>query len=126
MFLPRFDWHMALANRVALQRAGITRDTPDPPGGRIERDTATGEPTGIVKDAAMELVLGVVPKPAFHDLELAVLKALGEARRAGVTSVHDIAEEAHIPVYKKLEGEGKLTVQDLFASPSRGISEADA
>jgi hypothetical protein len=120
VFLPRFDWHMALANSVALKRAGITRDTPDPPGGRIERDPTTGEPTGIVKDAAMDLVLGVIPKPAAHDLELAVLKALGEARRAGVTSVHDVAEEAHIPVYKKLEGDGKLTCRIYARLPLAG------
>jgi len=123
VFLPRFDWHMALANTAALERAGITRDTPDPPGGKIERDATTGEPTGIVKDAAMDLVLGVVPKPAFHDLEHAVLKALGEARRAGVTSVHDIAEEAHIPVYKKLEGEGKLTCRIYARLPLAGYQK---
>lgn len=109
VFTNRFDWHMALANTVALQRAGITRDTPDPPGGTIERDPVTGEPTGILKDAAMDLVTRVIPRPTPGELEHAVLQALDVARRHGVTSVHDIAEEEHIPVYHKLECVQKLT-----------------
>lgn len=53
VFVSRLDWHMAVANSVALKIAGITRETPDPPGGTIVRD-ASGEPTGLLKDAAMD------------------------------------------------------------------------
>lgn len=123
VFINRFDWHMALANSVALQKAGVTRDTPDPPGGTIERDPATGEPTGILKDAAMDLVSRVMPRHTPGELEHAVLQALDVARRNGVTSVHDISEEEHIPVYHKLEGAGKLTCRIYARLPIAGIAK---
>jgi predicted amidohydrolase YtcJ len=122
-FLNRSDWHMGLANAVALQRAGITKDTPDPPGGTIEHDPATGEPTGIVKDAAMEMVTRVIPRPTPGELEHAILQALDVARRNGVTSVQDIGEEEHIPIYHKLEGEQKLTCRIYARLPIAGMSK---
>lgn len=122
LFLPRFDWHMALVNSAALVAAGITRDTADPPGGKIERDPATGEPTGIVKDAAMELVLARMPKPTAADLEQRVRDALEVARRNGVTSIHDIAEETHIPVYRKLADAGELTCRIFARLPLSGYA----
>jgi predicted amidohydrolase YtcJ len=123
VFINRFDWHMALANGVALQKAGITRDTPDPPGGMIERDPATGELTGILKDAAMDLVTRVIPRATPGDLEHAVLQALDVARRNGVTSVHDIAEEEHVPVYHKLEGVHRLTCRIYARLPIAGMTK---
>lgn len=122
LFLPRFDWHMALVNSAALAAAGITRDTPDPAGGKIERDPATGEPTGIVKDAAMDLVLSRMPKPTMAALEQRVRDALDVARRNGVTSIHDIAEEAHIPVYRKLADAGELTCRIFARLPLSGYA----
>jgi len=83
VFINRFDWHMALANSVALGKAGITRETPDPPGGTIVRDPATGEPTGMLKDAAMDLVTRVMPRSTPGELEHAVLQALDVARSNG-------------------------------------------
>jgi predicted amidohydrolase YtcJ len=121
VFLNRFDWHMGLANTKALQKAGITRDTTDPPGGTIERDPATGNPTGILKDAAMDLVTRVIPRPTPGDLEHAVIQALDVARRNGVTSVQDISEEEHIPIYHKLEGEQRLTCRIYARLPIAGM-----
>jgi predicted amidohydrolase YtcJ len=120
LFLPRFDWHMALVNSAALAAAGITRDTPDPAGGKIERDPATGEPTGIVKDAAMDLVLAQMPKPTAAEIERRVRDALDVARRNGVTSIHDIAEEPHIPVYRTLADAGELTCRIFARLPLSG------
>ena len=60
VFLSRYDGHSALANSAALRLAGITSQTPDPPGGAIVRD-AQGNPTGDLKDAAMDLVFKVIP-----------------------------------------------------------------
>jgi predicted amidohydrolase YtcJ len=120
LFLPRFDWHMALVNSTGLAAAGITRDTPDPAGGKIERDPVTGDPTGIVKDAAMDLVLARMPKPTAADLERRVRDALDVARRNGVTSIHDIAEETHIPVYRKLADAGELTCRIFARLPLSG------
>ncbi len=120
LFLPRFDWHMALVNSAALAAAGITHATPDPAGGKIERDPGTGEPTGIVKDAAMDLVLARIPKPIAAELERRVRDALAVAKKNGVTSIHDIAEEAHIPVYRKLADAGELTCRIFARLPLAG------
>ena len=62
MALVRIDGHAIWANSAALRRAAIDRHTPDPPGGRVERDGA-GEPTGILVDTAQELVRRVEPRP---------------------------------------------------------------
>ncbi len=64
VFVSRLDGHMALANTLALKLGGVTSDTKDPPGGTIVRDPKTGEPTGILKDAAMDFVSGKIPEPA--------------------------------------------------------------
>src|SRR5215510_63808 len=67
VFVSRLDGHMALANSLALKLAGVTKQTKDPPGGLIVRDKRTGEPTGILKDAAMNLVWRVIPAPSFEE-----------------------------------------------------------
>jgi len=120
VFLPRFDWHMAVVNSPALRLAGITRETPDPPGGKIERDSSSGEPTGLLKDAAMDLVLKVIPPPTPARMEQCVKSALDVARKNGVTSIHDISEEAHIPIYAKLAREGELTCRIYSRLPLSG------
>lgn len=120
LFLPRFDWHMALVNSAALAAAGITRTTPDPTGGKIERDPVTGDLTGIVKDAAMDLVLACIPRPTAATIEQRVRAALEVARKNGVTSIHDIAEQPHIPVYRKLAGAGELTCRIFARLPLAG------
>jgi predicted amidohydrolase YtcJ len=56
VFISRYDGHMGLANSIALKLAGITKKTPNPPGGEIVRDSKTGEPTGILRDEATNLV----------------------------------------------------------------------
>ena len=61
VLVSRLDGHMALANSLALKLAGITRDTPDPQGGEIVKDKKTGEPTGILRDNACDLVTAVIP-----------------------------------------------------------------
>lgn len=123
VFVNRLDGHMGLANSVALRLAGITAATPDPDGGTIEHDPHTLEPTGILKDLAMDLVLRVIPPPTGAQLESAVLRALAEARRFGVTSIHDIAAPEHIPVYRKLEASGKLTCRICARLPLAGYRE---
>ena len=90
VFLSRYDGHAGLANSLALELAGVTKDTPDPVGGVIVRDPKSGEPTGILKDEAQELVAKVIPRPTESEMEEALRAALKEAARVGLTSVHDI------------------------------------
>lgn len=111
VFVNRLDGHMALANSQALKLAAITRDTPDPPGGTIVRD-AQGEPTGVLKDAAMGRVYGAMPAPSEDEIAEAVRAAMRYAAANGVTSVQDMsASPESLRVYQSLLGRGELTVR---------------
>jgi predicted amidohydrolase YtcJ len=108
VFVDRLDGHMGLANSCALKLAGITRDTKDPDGGLIVRDAKTGEPTGILKDAAKSLMSRVIPEPSF-DAKLAAGRAASEhAARFGVTSVQDMSAGDDVGVYQELLRRGQL------------------
>lgn len=87
--VSRLDGHMYLLNSVALRLAGIDRNTPDPPGGAIERNPA-GEPTGVVKDAGKALVDRVVPPPPFEREDEALRVGIDHALARGVTQVHNM------------------------------------
>ncbi|MCC6398039.1 MAG: amidohydrolase, partial [Bacteroidetes bacterium] len=111
VFVNRLDGHMALANSLALKLAGITRETPDPPGGTIVRD-AQGEPTGILKDAAMDPVYRVMPDASEAEILDAIRAALRYAAENGVTSVQDMSASPDIlSAYQDLLAKGELTVR---------------
>jgi len=106
--------HMALVNSLALKLAGITAATPDPPGGVIVRDPKTGEPTGVLKNRAMELVSARIP-PRKHDLaqhmQLAREK-LHTAARLGITGVSENLDEVFsLELYNRLLMRGELTLR---------------
>ena len=109
IFIKRIDGHMGLANSLALKSAGITKDTPNPPGGTIERNLQTGEPTGILKDSAMNLVYSIVPEPSENDYYKAAISALEEAKRNGITSIQDITLPNDLKTFQSLEKENKLS-----------------
>jgi predicted amidohydrolase YtcJ len=113
---------VAVVNSSALKIAGITRETPDPPGGRIERDPTTGEPTGmLMEDAAMNLVLARVPSYSEAQRLRAFALAMNEASELGVTSVQDNSVLwspdddnygwENFLVYQKLKEEGALKIR---------------
>jgi hypothetical protein len=111
VFVERLDGHMGLANSEALKLAGITRDTPDPPGGTIVRDAA-GEPTGVLKDGAMERLYRAIPAPSGDQIADAVRAAMRYAAENGVTSVQDMSAAPEIlRVYQTLLARGELTVR---------------
>ncbi len=116
VFVSRYDGHMALANSITLRLAGITAQTPDPPGGVIMHD-AQGNPTGALKDAAMDYVYKIAP-PLSHDARMrAVKRALAHAASLGVTSVqHMNPEYADIAIYSELLERGELTAR-IYAAP---------
>jgi len=123
VFVQRLDGHMGLANSLALRLAGITSATPDPHGGVIVRDPATGEPTGILKDTAMNILQAVIPKPTRSRNEQAVLHAMAEARRQGITSIHDITMPEDLDVFRGLDRERKLTVRIYTRLPLAGFRD---
>ena len=108
VFVSRIDGHVGLANSKALELVGITKNTPDPEGGLIERDE-DGNPTGILKDNAMDLVFKVIPPPSLEENIEAALRALEEARKFGITSVQDLTQPDEFEAYKKILADGKLT-----------------
>lgn len=108
VLVTRSDCHMALANSVALRLARISPETPDPEGGEIDRDDATGEPTGLVKDCAIALVRAVQPPISPSDLDRALRQALRHAASLGVTSVHDITEWEHWDLLRAFRERGDL------------------
>lgn len=111
VFVQRLDGHMALANSLALRLAGVTRETPNPPGGEIVRD-AQGEPTGVLKDAAMTAVYRVIPEPSGEQIEEALGAAMKYAAENGVTSVQDVSASPDVfAAYQRLLQRGELTVR---------------
>ena len=121
VFVQRLDMHMGLANARALAQAGITRETHDPPGGAIARD-ADGEPTGLLKDAAMSAMYAVIPKPSLEERVLAVRAALREAGRCGVTSLCDLQireEPDDLRAYQQVELTTRIHLYTPITSPER-------
>jgi len=117
VYVNRLDGHMCLANSVALQRAGITRTTPDPPGGTIVRDER-GDPTGILKDAAMDAVDRVIPDPTHDEIIEALKAAMKYAAEHGVTSVQDMsASPPVLQAYQELLADSELTVRVYAFQP---------
>src|SRR5919205_1394 len=117
VFVNRLDGHMALANSYALKLAGVTRDTPDPPGGLIVRDPKTGEPTGVLKDAAQSFVWKVFPEPSFEEKLEAARAATAHAAAHGVTSVQDMSAGNDVGVYQTLLERGELKTRIYAVSP---------
>jgi predicted amidohydrolase YtcJ len=106
----RIDGHIAIANTAALKAAGITAQTASPAGGKIDHD-AQGEPTGILREGAQELVLAKVPPPTQAQRRRAAELALANAAQWGITSAQDNSSWEDFLVYEELEREGKLTLR---------------
>lgn len=113
VFVNRLDGHMAVANSLALKLAGVTKDTKDVAGGVIVRD-ANGEPTGVLKDAAMDLVSRVIPDQTFEQRLASAEAATNYAASLGVTSAQDMQAGENLAVYQELLSEGKLKTR-LYA-----------
>jgi predicted amidohydrolase YtcJ len=123
--LWRLDGHMVLVNAQAMKLAGLDRNTKDVPGGEIERDQ-DGNPTGILKDAATDLVEKVMPPLTPEEQDRAMEAALKEAAAHGVTSVQNMADTSEDRLqpdmfreFEKMEHQGKLTVRIYEALPMR-------
>jgi predicted amidohydrolase YtcJ len=110
VFVQRLDGHMALANSLALRLAGVTSASRDPEGGTIVRDAA-GEPTGILKDNAAELVTHAIPEPSREMNLRAARAALKEAARFGVTTIQDNSSVDALRTYQDLRERGELTAR---------------
>ncbi len=122
-----YDGHTVWVNSKALQLANITRDTRNPNNGVIERD-AKGEPTGVLKEAAQNLIDSIVPQPSREEKLAAVQRAIAIAHQLGVTSVQEAGlGEVDIEILDTLRQDGRLPLRFYIALESRpGLTEQDA
>jgi hypothetical protein len=126
VYVIRYDGHEALVNTQVLKAAGVTRETKDPPGGVIVRDPKTGEPTGVLKDAAEQIARDVITPPSPAEFEATFRAGLAVARRLGVTSMQDMDYGREAPtgrfgdelrLMQRAEREGWLTARFYVIVP---------
>jgi len=129
--LWRTDLHLAWVNSRALQLAGITADTSDPDMGVIDRDQS-GQPTGILRELAINLVRRVMPSPTQDETDQAMQRVMTKVHRLGLTGVHDMrimGGEDGPPAFRawqRLRGERKLNLRVWMMLPGERLSEAIA
>lgn len=116
VFINRLDGHMSLANSLALKLAGVDKNTKNVPGGEIVRDK-DGNPTGVLKDAAMDYVYKVVPEFTFVQKMEYLQAATDYAASLGVTSVQDMSAGSDVGVYQEMLRQGKLKTRVYAVSP---------
>jgi predicted amidohydrolase YtcJ len=120
VFIQRIDGHMGLANSLALELAGITARTAPPDGGAIVKD-AQGDPTGMLKDNAMRLVMRVVPPPELEETIEKARAALAHAASVGVTTIQDMTASAReLKAYQALRAREQLPVR-ITSHQNHGI-----
>lgn len=114
VYLSRIDGHAAWVNKRALELAGISRETVDPSGGKIIRDVR-GNPTGVLIDAAMNLVLSKLPDLSEAEAQEALELAVSECVKYGITSVQDMGVDLRMIEFYKREIEGGAPMVRIYA-----------
>jgi len=117
------DEHALWVNSKALKLGGIGPDTPDPAGGRIERDLTTGEPTGYLTENAFHMVWNKVPSAPLSVSEKVVQSTIAQAYEVGITQVHDVGSERSFEVFQRLRLKNKLRLRVLHALPVAKLDE---
>src|SRR5947209_1510336 len=116
--LARYGARKAQGNAAATRAAALTKATPTPSGGEILRDLRTGEPTGIFKDRALDLVGHAIPDPSPAQRDSALARALAYAASLGVAATaHVSASWADLASYRRLEQAGRLTMRVALYLP---------
>ena len=111
VYLTSRDGHMGFGNSKALELAGITRDTQDPPNGRIIKGK-DGEPTGELQESAQRAIRKLIPDPTPDQVYDAFIRTMDEAAAAGLTAMHDAATSLKdLSLYEKAEADGKLKIR---------------
>jgi predicted amidohydrolase YtcJ len=111
MFLDRVDGHLAVANTRALQLAKITGASPDPLGGKIDRDES-GRPTGLLRDTAQRAIRAVIPPPTRAQRRRGLEIALADLAMHGLTSAQDYSPDwQNFQIYEELEKKGRLSAR---------------
>ena len=124
VYLESHDIHAAWVSSEALRLAGIDASTPDPEGGTIVRDPATGEPTGVLLENAKLLVAAHVPPTTAEERREALLEAQREVHRLGITGVHSVEQPTGLADFSDLEERGLLRLRVLQAVPLSFLDDA--
>jgi predicted amidohydrolase YtcJ len=125
VYLDAHSAHAAWVNSAALRLAGVTAETPDPPGGQIARDES-GNPTGVLFETAMELVASIIPKATPAQLAEQVKTAIARAHRGGLTCIHDFDGALAFQAYQVLRARGDLTLRIVKNIPVGLLDQAIA
>jgi len=131
LILWRSDLHLAVVNSRALQKTGISGDTPDPPEGVIDRDES-GQPTGVLRELAINLVTDVIPPPTEGETADAMRDGFAILHRLGLTGVHDyrIMGGADGPpafrALQRLHAAGEVGLRMWMHIPGERLDEAIA
>jgi predicted amidohydrolase YtcJ len=123
-YLRRKDGHSAWVSSAALRLAGIDRSTPDPAGGRIDRGV-DGEPTGILRETAMQLVAGLVPVAVEAELDDAMARALEALCVLGLTAVHSMDSARGFASLQRLHARGRLPLRVTYNLPLADLPSAE-
>ena len=123
--LVSYDGHSMWVNSKTLEEAKITKDTPDPAGGRIERDPETKEPSGTLRETAFKLVEDVIPDHSLEERKNALIEYQKMAAKVGVTLTHDpMLDTESVTAYNELAREGNLKMRfrgSITLEANRGI-----
>ncbi len=124
VILSRVCGHICVANSQALKIARITKETQNPQGGQIDKDSQTGEPTGVLRDEAMSLVWQHVPPPTKSELVAAIEAASRKVLSAGLTSVHALLKDSlYVEALQEARVKGKLGVRVYMGIPVELLDE---
>ena len=124
VFLRRKCGHAGWANSRALALAGITAETPAPFGGAIDSDPVTGQPTGILKDAAMELIFRLFREPSLAEAIGAIKTAMPHAHRVGLVGVHTMEGAGSFRAFQQLQAAGELKLRVTMQVPEENLDAA--
>ena len=124
VFLRRKCGHAGWANSAALELADITAETPDPFGGAIDHDPVTGQPTGILKDVAMELMFRLFREPSLDEAMAAIKAAMLHAHRAGLAGVHTMEGAGSFRAFQQLQAAGELKLRITMQIPEENLDAA--
>jgi len=124
VFLERKCGHAGWANSRALELAGITAETPDPPGGMIERYPTTGQPTGILKENALDLVSRLLAEPSVEEAADAIKAGMANAHKQGLVGVHTMEGATTFRAFQQLRAAGELKLRVLMQIPEGNLDAA--
>jgi len=118
------DGHSLWVNSKVLEKAKIDKSTPDPSGGRIERYPNSGEPTGILREKACDLVFKIIKEPEEQLLSQLLKEAFKLAHQKGIVGIHDCEDEKALELFESFQQKNELSLRVFMMIPQKNLNEA--